>query len=144
MKRVLVHLESGTLADIVEPGSEFEVAEGLVWVDAPDDVSNATHEYRDDEIVLRVVTPTEPAVPRRVDAARARIILLRSGLLDDIEAFLAAIPGDAGREARIRWEFETHLDRDDPLLNQLAAQIGMSPEQLDGLFVEAGQYGRQA
>ena len=40
MKRVLINsLEPGRICDVVNVGSEFEVAETLSWIDAPDDVT---------------------------------------------------------------------------------------------------------
>jgi len=60
MKKILIHLESGQLCDIVEPGTEFPVASGLQWFDAPDDVSHETHEFAGGAVVAKPPKPPKP------------------------------------------------------------------------------------
>lgn len=57
MKKILVHLDSGQLYDIVAPGAEFPVAAGLQWFDAPDDVAHATHEFDGAVVVAKPPKP---------------------------------------------------------------------------------------
>jgi hypothetical protein len=57
MKKILVHLESSQLCDIVEPGAEFSVASGLQWFDAPDEVAHDTHEFNGTAVVPKPPKP---------------------------------------------------------------------------------------
>lgn len=82
------------------------------------------------------VTPaTADPVPEVVTPRQAKIALLQAGLLDDVEAGIEAIADPAiKRLAQIEWEYAQEVRRDWPLLNQLAADMGMTDEQLDELF----------
>lgn len=66
-----------------------------------------------------------PLTPRQV-----RLALLQAGLLDDVEAAVAA----GGRELAIWWEFSLACERDNPLVEQMAAGLGLSPEQVDAIW----------
>lgn len=74
MKKILVHLESGRLCDIVEAGSEFVVSSGLQWFDAPDDVNPSTHEFDGVSVAAK---PPKP-LPDVQAAARAKLIAARN------------------------------------------------------------------
>lgn len=61
MKRILIGpAPSLTINDIVDPGQEFEVHSGLVWVDAPDDVSSNTHEWDGAAFLPKSIPPLRP------------------------------------------------------------------------------------
>jgi hypothetical protein len=68
---------------------------------------------------------------------QARLALLSAGLLDQVDAALAAIPGDAGRAARVEWEYATTIERGNPLFSQLVAALGLPDDALDNLFRQA-------
>jgi hypothetical protein len=51
---------------------------------------------------------------------QARLALLGAGLLDTVNAAIAAMPGAADDAARIEWEFATTIERSNPLFTQLA------------------------
>ena len=53
MKKILIHLATGQLCDIVAPGAEFPVATGLQWFDAPDNVLHDTHEFNGVAVVAK-------------------------------------------------------------------------------------------
>jgi hypothetical protein len=79
-------------------------------------------------------------VPEVVTPRQAKIALLQAGLLDDVEAGIEALE-DQGmkRLAQIEWEYAQEVRRDWPLLNTLAAGMGITDAQLDELFrVAAG------
>jgi len=51
MKRALLNnLEVGRVCEVVNPGNEFEVADGFQWVDCPDDTTT-THEYKNGNFI---------------------------------------------------------------------------------------------
>ena len=88
---------------------------------------------------VRPLTPEEieerrvESVPRVVSMRQARLALLAAGLLDDVEAAIAAGP----QAARIEWEYATEVQRDYGLVLQLAPALGLTDRQLDDLFVAA-------
>lgn len=84
--------------------------------------------------------PPPPVVIDRVTMRQARLALLGAGLLDQIESALAAIPDELQRRAaQIEWEYATEVARDSPWVQQLSATLGLTEEQLDGLFEAAAK-----
>jgi hypothetical protein len=81
--------------------------------------------------------PPPPPPPESVTMRQARLALLGAGLLDAVEAALAAMEGAQGQAARIEWEYATEIRRDNPLFSALAAQLGLTGDALDALFVTA-------
>ena len=82
------------------------------------------------EYVPPVVVPVVPSV---VTMRQARIALNRAGLLDTVNAAVAA----ADEETKIAWEFSTEVQRDFPLVQTLATALNLSDAQLDELFTTA-------
>jgi hypothetical protein len=60
--------------------------------------------------------------------------LLEFGLLDQVEAAIAAAP----REVQVAWEFSDEVKRDDPGVVALATTLGIA-DQLPALFARAAQ-----
>ena len=78
---------------------------------------------------------TPAAVPVSVTPRQAKLALLSAGLLDAVEAAIEAIADPATkRVAQIEWEYAQEVRRDWPLLNQVAAGMGMTDAQIDDLF----------
>lgn len=76
-----------------------------------------------------------PSVPSVVTPRQAKLALLSAGLLDAVDGAIDAIADPATkRVAQIEWEYAQEVRRDWPLLNAVAAQMGMTGEQVDGLF----------
>ena len=108
-----------TMNNPPEPGMIFEQVGGLQvwrWPDAA--------QY---ESPIRV--------PQQVTMRQARLELLSRGLLDDVEAMIAA----AGREAQIEWEYASLVERGNPVIAVVQQQQGMTDEQIDDLFREAAK-----
>ena len=74
--------------------------------------------------------PAAPVVPASVTAFQARAALLAAGLLDDVEAAVAA----ADRLTQTAWEYALAFERTSPTIAALAAAIGLTDQQLDDLF----------
>lgn len=80
--------------------------------------------------------PPQPnPVPSSVTMRQARLALLAVGLLDDVEAAVAA----AGRAAQIEWEYATDVQRTHPLIAAVQAAQGMSNADVDQLFIAAAE-----
>lgn len=72
-------------------------------------------------------------VPQTVTMRQARLALLQAGLLDDVTAAVAG----AGEAAKIEWEYASDVSRNAILIQTLGGALGLTDEQLDGLFVLA-------
>ena len=83
--------------------------------------------------------PPEPVIPQSVTMRQARLALLAAGLLDDVDAALAAIPDATERRAaQIEWEYAATVDRASAWVGNLSSALGLTDEQLDTLFLSAG------
>lgn len=80
---------------------------------------------------------SKPPIPYRVSMKQARLALLQSGLLDDVEAALTAMTGDSGRAAKIEWEFSQFVERDNLLVQTLSQALSLTEQQTDELFILA-------
>ena len=82
--------------------------------------------------------PIVPVVPQSVTMRQARLALLGVGLLDDVDAAIAAIPDPAQRKAaQIEWEYATVIERNSPLVQSLAAGLGLTAADIDDLLTLA-------
>ena len=84
-----------------------------------------------DEMALRDPTP------KVISMRQARLALLGAGLLASVDAAIAATPNTEGDAARIEWEYAQEVRRDSPLLAGMIAALGLTNEQVDGLFLAA-------
>ena len=76
-------------------------------------------------------SPPQPIrVPQQVTMRQARLELLSRGLLDDVEAMIAA----AGREAQIEWEYASLVERGNLVIAGVQQQQGFTDAQIDDLF----------
>lgn len=87
--------------------------------------------------VIRTPDPATlpPPVPYSVTPRQVRLLLLAQGLLASVEAMIAA----QDEATRITWEYALEFRRDDPLLNQLAVNLGLTEDQIDQFFIAAAQ-----
>ena len=86
---------------------------------------------------LPVYTPPPSKVPTSLSMRQARLALLGAGLLASADAAIAAMPDATGDAARIEWEYAQEVRRDSPLLAGMIAALGLTTEQVNGLFVAA-------
>jgi hypothetical protein len=70
---------------------------------------------------------------------QARKALRQANRLGQVEAAIAALPSPQREDAEIEWEYSTTIERDNPVLLQLAAAIGMPDAEIDSLFAVAAQ-----
>ena len=76
-----------------------------------------------------------PPISRR----QLRLTLVRNGIaLDDVAAMIEGLPDGLSKDvARIEWEDAATFERMHPTLVNIGAGLGLSPEQIDELWVEA-------
>ena len=71
---------------------------------------------------------------------QCRLQLLAIGLLDSVDAAIAAIPDAAQRRAaQIEWEYAATVERSSAWVQTLAGALGLTAAQLDTLFAEAAK-----
>lgn len=76
--------------------------------------------------------------PTKVTARQARRALLEVGLLDDVEAALDSITDEAlKKKIKIDWEYATEIERNSEFVAMITEKLGMTSEQVEGLFVLA-------
>ncbi len=81
------------------------------------------------------VAPPLPT-PTSVTPRQARLALFQAGLLEAVEAAIAA----ADKPTQVTWEYAIEFRRDDPMINALGTQLGLTSQQIDQLFIVGSQY----
>ncbi len=86
---------------------------------------------------LPAYVPPPSDVPQVVTMRQARLALLASGLLDDVNEAIAGMTGGDGEAARVEWEYAQDVRRDSSLVKAMAHSMLMSDADLDSLFKSA-------
>lgn len=81
--------------------------------------------------------PGPPPVPFQVTMRQARLALLGSGLLSQVDAAIASLPSPQKEAALIEWEYAAVVQRNSGLVPAMAQALGMTDAQLDALFIAA-------
>lgn len=130
MAKTYAIIEGGVVANMVLATKALESN----WVQATAGVSIG---WLHDGTAFSPPPASEPdpdPAPHSCTRRQGRLALLAQGLLDEVETAIAAIadPLDQ-RAAQIEYEADT-WERDNPFVQQMWAQLGGTPEQLDDLF----------
>ena len=125
-------IENGTVANIVEASPDFAKSQG--WVPLPE---GAAIGWLYDGETFKAPPIPIASVPEAVTMRQARIALSRAGVLKAAEDAIAAMPGQAGEEARIEWDYAAELRRDHPLVTGLGDTLGLDAGAVDDLFRSA-------
>ncbi|RIQ47599.1 hypothetical protein D0843_16880 [Bordetella avium] len=89
----------------------------------------------DDEAKAHLSAPPSHTVaPTSVTMRQARLALLKLGLLAQVNAAVASLPGDEGEAARIEWQFAGSVEQGSELVGALSQVLGWSSARLDELF----------
>ena len=88
-----------------------------------------------DGATIRLLDADPAAVPQSVTPAQAKIALSRAGKLAAVEAVVSA----AGGETKIWWDEALSFDRANPAIAAMGAAVGMTPADIDALFVAAAK-----
>lgn len=79
----------------------------------------------------------EQQVPDDVRNAQARLALRKAGLLERVLAEIEAMEEPHRTDAKIVWEYEQNIRRDNNFVLSLGALLGLNSKQLDDLFILA-------
>lgn len=83
-----------------------------------------------------VPPPVDPnIVPQVVTRRQALLALLAAGKLDAVGLLIQNAP----RAVQIAWEAAGTFERANPLIEALAPTLGLSPVDIDNLFIEAAK-----
>ena len=74
--------------------------------------------------------PPPPVMPEItiVSMRQCRLALLQEGQLDDVEALITS------REHLIWWDYSTIVEKHNPMVQGIAAELGWTPEYLASIF----------
>lgn len=86
-----------------------------------------------------VLPANEPVfgVPQVVTMRQARLALLGAGMLGAVTTAINNLPEPDRSVATIEWEYSQEVNRNRALIQALGPLLGLSNEQLDGLFIMA-------
>lgn len=122
--RAELNIQTGELRQIA--AVPYLVDGALVFVDAGQPVpAGAT-----------VPPPIDPnIVPQVVTRRQALLALLAAGKLDAVDLAIKNAP----RAVQIAWDAAGTFERTNPLIEALAPTLGLSPVDIDNLFIEAAK-----
>ncbi|WP_225783326.1 hypothetical protein [Xenophilus sp. Marseille-Q4582] len=90
--------------------------------------------------VRPLVPEPEPVVPESVTRAQGKAALVQAGLWAGVLAYVASIADPTQQAlAEIALHDTQEWRRDSPFLAACAVGLGLTPEQLDALFIAAGE-----
>ena len=95
--------------------------------------ANPDHVLEIDGAVMRVLTGADKPVvlvPPTVTPRQIRLALNATGLRATVESAVAA----GSQDLKDWWEYALDIERNHPLIAGMAAQLGISDQQLDDLF----------
>lgn len=111
-----------------DPNSGTMIANAILAGYPKDDLIE--REISADDFAKLIAPPSSTAI---VTPRQARLALLAAGLLDQVQTAVDA----AGGATKIAWEYATEISRDDPLISDIGAALGIGSDQIDALFAQA-------
>jgi hypothetical protein len=104
-----------------------------------DETQRVVNIENDQVSVLRTWIPAPVAVPSTVSARQIRLWLIDHDIsLTSVENAINSIVNETLREKTlVEWEFAPYIERNHPLIETLAFNLGLTSEQVDQGFIEA-------
>lgn len=104
----------------------------------------AAHEAFPDQVPLARIMPPEPPelqpepVLQTITRAQGKAALIHADLWEPVLAYVAEIEDSKGRAlAEVALHDTLEWRRTSPFLNAAASALGLTPDQLDALFIQA-------
>lgn len=130
MKALISPQQNNLVVEVTSNAKIFEVAQPLYWVDCPSNIKAYQYQYINNSFVE--YTP-QPIIPTTVSMRQARLAFLQSNLLNSVNTAI-----NQGNEAdKITWEYATEVNRNSPLVQNMAIALQLSSSDLDQLFTLA-------
>ena len=80
----------------------------------------------------------KPIVPQIARSMNFRLVLIQNGIsMQSIYDLIASLPSPQNELAYQMFEYATHYDRNNAMVNGLAQMMGISQEQLDDFFIQS-------
>ena len=76
------------------------------------------------------------AVPTKITPVQARLMMNHQGLREQVETLINQADN---QDIKDYWEYSLAIERNHPILNDMATQLGLTDEQLDNLFIEGAK-----
>ena len=129
MEHGFYHPEHGYWQAISEPDAETlaNYPAGTVAVPIK---PGADHEWQDGAWVY---VPPPPVVPESLTRIEFKGALLQAGLLAQVETLIEGMDP----LTQLKWREATEFPRADPLLDSLGAHLGLTPADIDAMFIAA-------
>ena len=87
-----------------------------------------------DKTAEEIEAERKVSVPSQITPRQCRLQLLSLGLLDEVETMC-----NDNREMQIWFEYSLDFQRNHPMIEAMAAQLGLTDEQLDEMFTAASK-----
>lgn len=78
-------------------------------------------------------------LPNSVSPRQARLALLKTNVLDDVENAISSLEEPLKSVAKIEWEFASEISRSSPLIDVIKESLNWTDQQIVDLFVLASQ-----
>ena len=114
----ILRLSDGACIPADEANTDY--ADYLLWLE------------EGNEALPVAVTPTQ--IPSVVTMRQARLALLQSGMLSQVEIAIDAMESPSKEAAKIEWEYSQEVQRNKPFVQALGVSLGLTSDQLDDLF----------
>lgn len=82
-------------------------------------------------------SPARPQVPQSVTMRQARLALHSISRLSAVDTAINSLPEPDRTKARIEWDYSNELQRSNPFVTLLGQAIGLTPGEIDDLFIKA-------
>ena len=133
MLALIAYNENNRICQVQEV--DFPVGYPLEWVTCPNNVT--TQWTFVDNVFVPPPPPPPPPIPDVVSMRQARLALFQQDKLSQVQPLIDAMMEPAKTITQISWDYATTVQRDDDLVIQLSAAMGLTEADLDTLFTLA-------
>lgn len=114
--------------------NEEKIAKGYCTAETNAETGEVTFiPFTDEEIAqMEIIAP-----PTVVSMRQARLALFQQGKLSQVQPLIDAMAEPAKTTTQISWDYAQEVRRDDDLVVQLSAAMGLTNADLDALFTLA-------
>ena len=85
-----------------------------------------------------IAEANKPIVPQTARSMNFRLVLIQNGIsMQSVYDLIDSLPTPQNQLAYQMFEYATHYDRNNAMVNGLAQMMGVSQEQLDDFFIQS-------